>query len=77
MKTLELDGKRLPIVFKTNIIKQNVLLMIWVIENFDKFNLNDSISCSVDIQDNKITISGDEDLKEIDIVDIEVLDFSI
>lgn len=35
------------------------------------FNLNEAHSCSPFISDNILTISGDEDLKEFKIVDLE------
>ena len=77
MKTLELNGKRLPVVFKANFIENNHLLDAWIFTNLSIFELNEEWSCSVDIEEDKIIISGDEDLIEVDIVDVDVLNFEI
>ena len=42
-------------------------ILVWVICNLDKFNLNEERSCSVTLEDSTIFISGDEDLKEFEI----------
>lgn len=51
----------------------------WVEKNLDKFNLNESHSCSSEIvvelgkESKSIAIIGDKDFQEFDIVDIKVL----
>ena len=44
----------------------------WVQGNIDKFNLNESYSCTVDwVYYNQIQISGDEDFLILDIITIK------
>lgn len=49
-------------------------IKVWLESNFEHYiNLNDAHSCGVGLEDNTITIYGDEDYKEFEIVDFEII----
>ena len=45
----------------------------WIGKNLNKFNLNEEWSCGVTLEGSKIWISGDEDLREIEIKEVEAI----
>ena len=47
----------------------------WIESNLDRFDLNEGWSCSVELEDNKITIDGDEDLHLFVIEDLDIIKF--
>jgi hypothetical protein len=70
MKALKQNGNYVAFFEKSVTID---FMITWISVNFDKFNLNESISCSVELRKgyDNIIISGDEDYTELEIEIIE------
>lgn len=73
MKQLFLNGDASQMFFKGD--TPNLTIMIWVEDNLDKFELNEEHSCQVFMsrESSNFEISGDEDLLEVVVKEVEVL----
>ena len=67
MNQLFLNGSATTLFFTLNIQDQRVLnqIELMVIDSTNIFNLNEAHSCGVDLFQDTIVISGDEDYVEI------------
>ena len=66
IKKLFINGDPSHIEFHFDSSDENIEK--WVRENLNRFSLNEEHSCEISRDDKLITISGDEDLMEIEIV---------
>jgi len=74
-KTLiDLNGKMNPINFKEGTAEQ---IYKWTLDNFDKLNLNEALTCSAALDHYHIKITGDEDDRMLLIVDLVFIDLEI
>lgn len=65
-----MTGERLPQVFTGK--KDH--LDLWWFDNKHLFKLNEDWSCGVEISENIITIRGDEDLQEWELIPLDIID---
>lgn len=54
--------------FHVTSLMMEAKIVAWVNANLDKLDLNEAYSCEASLHNNKIVVSGDEDLKELELV---------
>ena len=75
IKYLSIEGEQENILPTVYFNDSNENILKWVQNNLEKFNLNESWSCTVSffIVNNAIQINGDEDLLMLDITTLKTI----
>lgn len=71
MKRLVRNGRELEFFFDSNVTLEQV--KDWVYLEIEKLDPNEAHSCEVEIIDNSIWVSGDEDQMELTLIDVKTI----